>query len=816
MSIIKIVKILIRDFSGMVPKTGAASLPENAALWCENCKFVGGDIRSYQVALATNPSTHARKIPNFNDAYKSYAHVLGFPNQKGRGSAVFRFLGATQSEDDANYPSYVYFAGATTTDASFARSVIPNDIHQRVYFTRDRGGDIGLKVYRPETENYGGEDYLFDGIDPRIFDARVPSPAASSWRTRAPLYTYRLFFRTTPGPGTTPVNHPGDSSDFVVEVSVQGAPGTIVNSRSQSETDGQRENRLFSDALAGATITLEIEGLEGNQYVLTRLLNSNGEQRYSSNGRAYFRLTSTTTGTTLNSFNTNFPEITPASAGYRFTISRGRTEVFLENRTYVMTLVLESGEESKPSAVNAELHGERGVLKGAPISVVVGGVQIQDDEGNAALGSASPPVSAIRLYRSSSGTSNAAFLFLDEIAVADLSESGEYLDVVDDEFLGEPLPSALYDDPPDDLKYLRTFSGGVMVGASGEQLCFSYPNQPHAWPALWRQNFAHEITAIEPVSGGLVVATEEDAYFVTGSSPDAMVVNKLNTFQGCINPQGSVAIEKHGMVYPSPDGLVSLSSSQQSNILTEDVVERLQWQVLYRPDSCFSHFYNNMYLTFFREATTNLRKEWVSDIPQVVWEDIVHNNLSRERDIVGWQFMPSHGSLSFLNERVLFGATRDFDYSDIRSIFRDTYHDIIGAMATALGRARGAHDRVVFFDVGGTNLNRLLNIGGVVDYENVPFVWRSKLFSYPSPKSFVCARLFLPNQIEQNNFTFRVYAGTEPASLELVNETTGITDNDPIYFDKPAFGRFFIFEVEGEGVLRSIEIAENPYDMGGV
>ncbi len=98
--------------------------------------------------------------------------------------------------------------------------------------------------------------------------------------------------------------------------------------------------------------------------------------------------------------------------------------------------------------------------------------------------------------------------------------------------------SQLTDEPPNSnhppitgLKYLIEVNG-VMFAAKDSKLYASRVGYPNAWPLLGYLPFDHEITGLGKLSGELVVFTQNQAYRVRGTDPEALVKSKILGEQG--------------------------------------------------------------------------------------------------------------------------------------------------------------------------------------------------------------------------------------------------------------------------------------------
>jgi hypothetical protein len=138
------------------------------------------------------------------------------------------------------------------------------------------------------------------------------------------------------------------------------------------------------------------------------------------------------------------------------------------------------------------------------------------------------------------------------------------------------LSSGDYDTPPSGIKGLTALPNGVFAGYFDNNLIFSEPYQPHAFPIIYRKKIRHNIKAIKPIYNGLVVLTDGEPSVFIGSLPVNMTESKINSTQSCIN---SNVLEYEGnVIYISNDGLMLVGQSITN--ITENIFSREQWQGL--------------------------------------------------------------------------------------------------------------------------------------------------------------------------------------------------------------------------------------------
>ena len=167
-----------------------------------------------------------------------------------------------------------------------------------------------------------------------------------------------------------------------------------------------------------------------------------------------------------------------------------------------------------------------------------------------------------------------------------------------DDFLVSSLntivPSEEYDPPPTNMKGLRTAHNNILVGFFDNQLCFSFPDKPHAWPEKYRLTFESDIVAIEPVAGYIIVLTKEYPYSVSGNDPATMVSARIDTLYPCVSKR-SVVNMGYGVVWATWGGLAVFSPSTGIDLITKFVHDWDTWEDTLDPATLIGHYYNGKY-----------------------------------------------------------------------------------------------------------------------------------------------------------------------------------------------------------------------------
>lgn len=197
-----------------------------------------------------------------------------------------------------------------------------------------------------------------------------------------------------------------------------------------------------------------------------------------------------------------------------------------------------------------------------------------------------------RLYRSNTGSNTTDFQFVTEVTLATTS----FTDTKNNEALGEIIPSTFWIAPPDDngtlypngqMKGLTAVGNGIFAGFSGKRLCFSEPFLPHAWPVAYRVTLEDEIIGISMAGNVLFIGTKGTNYIASGTDPQAMGIQKLETAEPLLYKRSLVDMGGYCM-YSGPDGLIAVENGQVANV-TEQLISTAQWQGTFVVQSAGMH-----------------------------------------------------------------------------------------------------------------------------------------------------------------------------------------------------------------------------------
>jgi len=253
------------------------------------------------------------------------------------------------------------------------------------------------------------------------------------------------------------------------------------------------------------------------------------------------------------------------------------------SRAYAATYVTNFGEEGPPSTVVAGNIID--VYSDQTVSVTVGSAPSGRN------------IQTIRVYRTDE---DGVFRQLTDISYA----GSTFTDSTSDSGLGEEVPSTDWDEPPADLKGIMHAGNGIIVGFAGKTLYFTERYLPHAWVEKYELTTNYNIVALANLPDGILVLTEGKPSIATGNDPAGMTLAELDFPQSCISARG-VAEMGDSVIYPSPDGMIELSSSGGRN-LTEMVFSRDQWSeyAFTADDELQGFFWEGQYLGFAKTSTT--------------------------------------------------------------------------------------------------------------------------------------------------------------------------------------------------------------------
>jgi hypothetical protein len=252
------------------------------------------------------------------------------------------------------------------------------------------------------------------------------------------------------------------------------------------------------------------------------------------------------------------------------------------SRAYVYTYVTAYGEESAPSPP-AEDTG-----------FVNGSWNLDWDSPPAGDMGVNRNITKVRLYRTITSSAGVATYFrVGEFTLPDL----DFDDTLDDVFVsGEPqLESFGWTPPPADIQGFTMMPNGIVAGWRDNELWFSEPYRPHAWPAAYVLVVDYPIVGLGIANQTLVVCTAGNPMTASGVNPAYITTAKLTSFEPCTSRE-SIISAPEGVYYASSSGLVLVQPGSANNI-TRDIVNIDRWFEL-TPDKFKAGRYGVAYYAF--------------------------------------------------------------------------------------------------------------------------------------------------------------------------------------------------------------------------
>ena len=169
-----------------------------------------------------------------------------------------------------------------------------------------------------------------------------------------------------------------------------------------------------------------------------------------------------------------------------------------------------------------------------------------------------------------------------------------FTDDFDSRSLFDILETAEYDPPPENLQGLIATQNNILAGFVGNQLFFSEPNVPHAWPIKYALTFEYDIVGIAAVGGYILVLTKEYPYQVSGSNPATMAYARIDTLFPCVSKR-SIVNMGYGVAYATFGGLAVYNPSAGMDLITKFVHDWDTWPDAVDLTNTVGKFYNGKY-----------------------------------------------------------------------------------------------------------------------------------------------------------------------------------------------------------------------------
>ena len=556
--------LVLKAFRGEVPRLSDRLLDSNQATQSVDAKLWSGELRAWRAPLRVNNPTKAvtkksiyrwGATPGADDdglitgvSTANPTVITSASHGRTTGDRVFISATGVATIDDKTHTITVIDANTFSLDGvdgtGFSYTSGGHWFFENGYWFH-WGTDVDAVKGPIAGDTVERTYFTGDGSYPKF----TKSPNAVTGGTDYPMADFRLGI---PAPATAPsAQLAAAKTGTVTGITLTSGFPVKITSTAHSLYTGYK----VTFASVGGTTELN-----GNQYTITRV--------------------DANTFTLDNTDGANFTAWT--SGGTWTQVCDVADQV---SRHYVYTYVSPDGEEGLPSAPS-------GVISACPGQNISIADMATDPGGAYNLGSTATK----RIYRTVSGSET--FQFLAEVPITQTT----YTDTKDDTELGEILPSVDWDEPPTDLHSIRMMPNGIAVAASKNEVCFSEPWQPHAWPIKYRLATDRDIVTVETFGTSVAVLTEGYPYLITGADLPTMTMEKLSSQQTCVSKRSVATWEGLGVVYASPDGLVSVGYDGVQ-VITENFLTRDEWQAL-KPSSILGFVVEGRYIGFYDNGTT--------------------------------------------------------------------------------------------------------------------------------------------------------------------------------------------------------------------
>lgn len=222
-----------------------------------------------------------------------------------------------------------------------------------------------------------------------------------------------------------------------------------------------------------------------------------------------------------------------------------------------------------------------------------------------------------------------------------------FVDDYDSRILDIALETDEYDAPPDNLQGLVAIQNNVLAGFVANEIYFSEPNKPHAWPVSYKVTIEPNIVGLAAVNGALLVLTESYPYVISGADPAAgYSTQRIDLRYACVSAK-SIVNMLGGVFWASHDGL-AFYSSLGSAVLTKFNYNNDTWNTDLVPSTITATSYGDVYLashstgsfTFERDEKVGGLFVSLDEKFAATWYDSVDNKIyfttSANEDIYEW------------------------------------------------------------------------------------------------------------------------------------------------------------------------------------
>lgn len=572
----------IAQFSGIFPRVPDALLPQTAATVAENCDFGYGELRGMKGgALVTSVSNAVKSLytedgttfytwdvdvdavraPMSNDQYRRVYYTT---------PTDFRVTDSLGTRANGGPPGSSYRVGVPkpTAAPTFSVSGTPTSLAElsiAAKFHYEYGGvkyqeqDFGLTVvqdkrkwtFTPPTKNTGA---AFGPVDESFI-----ATAYSMWVGGVDVPAYEVWDNFPAGTrviatDATTLKKVADNSLMTNIYRIKDDGGRIHEVTALYSLT--RFSYLNDNASAPGNLTPE------QAFPVIRLIGTN-----TATGAAAFDIYSNNSSFSATGDWTASLTRNDGAESYTLVLDSKSAAAATETRAYVYTYVNTYGEEGPPSPA-----GTLTLINGLAVDVTVARDALVADYA---------PIKEIRLYRTQYGSDVIEYFYAGSALV--LNQPGTtfvYHDTTTAAGLNEMLASDEYYPPNPALVGLMSLKNGILAAWKGNELHFSEPYKPWAWPPAYVKIFQHNIVGGVPYGSGLLLTTTTEPVLVSGITPAGMTETGMNVGQAGVSKH-SIALVDGFLAYASRDGIVVVQGGQASLTLSQQFFTRDVWRARY-------------------------------------------------------------------------------------------------------------------------------------------------------------------------------------------------------------------------------------------
>lgn len=567
--------IKLSKFLGEAPKISPELLPDAAAQITANAKLYSGDLIPY-------------RIPK----------VIGNVQRNGEIQAIYPMRNPADPSD-LKWLSWL-------SDVNVAITTSLADEEQRIYYTGD-----GV----PKVTNY---DLATEGSGPyptAYYELGLPLPTTRPTATSASFTnkTTASYARDTGNIATiTTTTAHGLKTGQVVTVSgftsTDGKTFNITNTRITVISTTAFTFYSGGSAIAATSDTTGTVSLSGTtitrNYVFT-WMTPWGEESIASepSDTLYVKEGQITTVGNLPVAKPSGNNFITGIRLYRTVTSSSGTDYF-RLRTIWFPLTAVSASRTS-NTVTLKVSNHHNLLAGDKVKVTnIAFAGTPDTTFNITDGVVASVIDDYTFTYIKSGTDKATTtctagtLYWDisepETSTSRYYESNTFTDDFDVNGISQILETSDYDPPDPDMKGLITAQNNILVGFKDNELCFSEPGKPWAWPVKYRLVFDSPIVGIAPIAGSIMVLTTSYPHLVSGSTPANMASARVDAPYPCTSKRGIVNVG-YGVVFPTYGGLGVFSPSSGIDLVTKLVHDWETWDTALDPSTLTAAFYAGKY-----------------------------------------------------------------------------------------------------------------------------------------------------------------------------------------------------------------------------